>query len=739
MEEFFQELVKGFELEASELVEAASSAVMELEQCDAAARASIFDRLGRNLHTLKGSSATCGLLDVSELAHKLEDLVAPYKKSSDPFPPQQADLLLKGLDLLMSRVRIHARGQGKTLPGLHLAMPELFGASAQPGEVQAVEAAPKAKAAKKAGPAGAQQPETLQDGMPTLEAFTDSGEAAVAADGIEGIEGPSEESANFEATSWRVDNRQVLNLMREVERLRELRLNLMDRARDLAMQADLLAQGDYGQEAKSLKVPLQRMKVELSYDIETTGSVVELMEEHLKAIYSMPVGKALEPLQRVLRDTCRQTGKLAKLSVAGGELMLDRRILEGLSSPLVHLVRNAVDHGLEMPELRDSLGKHQEGALVIRLEQQGNWLNLEVSDDGKGLDPVKLRETAVSKGIIRSDEAAALSDIEACELIFRAGFSTASSVSRLSGRGVGMDVVKSAVKQLRGMIEVHSNPGQGTRFLITLPLTLGASPMMLLKAGNGTFGLPVPSVESVFKAGSGILDKVGEEWRLKWQESWLKLSDLSAVLGLRAAAEAAEGMNIVVLQSQGKRLALMVEQIEGDAELVILPLPEGVAAEGSYQGAAMHSGGELMLVLRPDWLIEQGGKRGAARGKLKALVVDDSLTARAMHRGILESGGYMVHAAASAKQALQMLEAGTYDVIICDVSMEGMDGLEFTRTLKSGPRPLATPVVLVSANDSEEDRSAALESGAESFISKQDCAAGRLLEEAARAMALRKS
>lgn len=706
MEDFFQELVKGFELEASELVESSSAAVMELEQSEAAARPGIYERLGRQLHTLKGSSATCGLLDVSEISHKLEDLLAPYKKGASALKPEHADLLLKGLDVLMSRVRVHAKGQGKTLGGIQAALPGLFGATPAAPEVmmEPTDIAPLSE---------------IQSPQPLEAAADDAG-------------------IDFETSSWRVDNRQVLNLMREVERLRELRLNLMDRARDLGARLSEIGEGKFGEDAKGLKVPLQRLKVELSYDIEGSGAVVELMEEHLKAIYSVPVGKALEPLQRVLRDTCRQTGKMAKLSIAGGELMLDRRILESLSAPLVHLVRNAVDHGLEMPKDRDAKGKHQEGALVIRLEQQGNWLNLEVADDGAGLDPAKLREIAVAKGLITREEASTLSDSEANELIFRAGFSTATQVSRLSGRGVGMDVVRTAVKQLRGMIEVQSSKGQGTRFLITLPLTLGASPMMLLRAGTGIFGVPVQSVESVFKATAPMLDKVGEEWRLQWQESWLKLSDLSAVLGLRAAAEAVEGMNVMVLQSQGRRLALMVEQIEGDAELVILPLPEGVAQNGSYQGAALHAGGELMLVLRPDWLIEQGGKRGAARGKLKALVIDDSLTARAMHRGILESGGYLVHAAASATQALAMLEGGSYDVIICDVSMDGMDGLEFTRTVKAGPRPLLTPVVLVSANDSDDDRAAARDCGAEAFISKKDCAAGRLLEEAARAMSQRK-
>jgi len=710
MEDFFQELVQGFEVEAAELVGGASSAVMELEQADAKARGLLLERLGRNLHTLKGSAGTCGLVDVSELAHKLEDLIAPAKKSVSVFDSAMGDLVLKGLDLINARVRAHARGLGASLQNLHQVMPELFGRPAL-SKTELSEA-------------------KTEEGVDATQLAVEE-----LAETVRVEESPLEQ----ENSSWRVDNRQILNLIREVERLRELGLNLQDRSQDISKILDDIAKGNFGQESKAVSLPLQRLKAELFYDIEASSAVVELLESHLKAIYSVAVGKALESLQRVLRDSCRSTGKLAKLSISGAELMLDRRILEGLQAPLVHLLRNAVDHGLEMPEKRDALGKHKEGALVIRAEQQGNWLNLEFSDDGQGLDPKRLKDTAISKGLISRDAAQTMNDLEAVNLIFKAGFSTASEVSRLSGRGVGMDVVQQAVKQLHGSMEIQSTPGQGTRFLMTLPLSLGASPIMLLRSGQGVFGVPVQSVESVFKVAAGQLEKAGEEWRILWQDSWLKLADLGAVLGLRATAEVSEGANIMVLQSQGKRLALLVEDLEGDAELVILPLPDAVADEAVYQGAALHAGSELLLVLRSDWLIEQGGARGSARGKLKALVIDDSLTARAMHRGILESGGYQVYAAASAFQALAMIEAASYDVIICDVSMEGMDGLEFSRRVKSAPLALATPIVLVSANDSDSDRALARDCGAEAFISKRDCAAGRLLDEVAHAMTVGKS
>jgi chemotaxis protein histidine kinase CheA len=709
MEDFFQELVRNFEIEAGELVEGASAAVLELEsgQGGPAEIADRLNRLGRHLHTLKGSSATCGLLDCSELSHKLEDLIAPFKKAGEGLNPEVADLVLKGLDVLMSRVRAHAKGQGKVLGNVKAALPELW--------TEEAPAAPVHAAAKEGARAEAPAaPRTEEEAVPSM-----AGDSPVEA----------------EASSWRVDQRHILNMLREVERLRELRLGLMDRGRDLGKTLEPLEKEAYGEDAKALKLSLQRMKVELSHDIEAAGAVIEMMEEHLKAIYTVPVGKALEGLQRAVRDACRATGKQAKLSVAGGELTLDKRLLEALYAPLVHLLRNAVDHGLEPPEERDAKGKHREGALVLRFEQQGNWLNLEVGDDGRGLDARLIRDSAVRKGLLSAAQAEALSDKEAHELIFRSGFSTAGQISAISGRGVGMDVVRQAVRDLRGMIEIHAVPGSGTRFLLTLPLTLGASPMMLLRAGRSLVGMPTQAVESVFKAEAGQLERVGEEWRLRWAEQWLRLADLSAVLGLRASGAPEPGQPIVLLQSQGKKLALMVESVEGDAELVIAPLPEGTVSEAAFQGAALHAGAELMLVLRPDWLIDHAAGRGGAARGLRALVIDDSLTARAMHRGILESGGWVVHAAASGAEGLKLLESGSYDVIICDVSMEGMDGLEFTRAVKGGAHPLATPVVLVSAHDSEEDRARGLQAGAESFISKRDCAAGRLLDEVARARA----
>ena len=472
------------------------------------------------------------------------------------------------------------------------------------------------------------------------------------------------------------------------------------------------------------------MEAALTHDAENAATVVELLEERLKAIHSVPVSRALEPLQRSVRDACRLTGKQARLALVGGEVALDKRLLEALRGPLLHLVRNAVDHGIEAPELRDSKGKHREGVITLRVEQQGNLLVLEVADDGEGLDPERLRAAAARKGLFSADALKAMDDKRVLDLVFESGFSSKDSVSQLSGRGVGLDVVKSQVRALKGSVELESRRGQGVRFILTLPLELGASPLMMVRVGAQVLGLPVSAVESVLAVAKAQLTSAGKP-RLLHREQWLDIADLGALLGLRPPAAPEAGQSLLVLQSQGRRLGLLVDSVDGDAELVILPLPLelGLGAKPPYAGASLYLGAELVLVLRPDWALTASAEVSAANSTARrALVVDDSLTARAMHRAALESGGFTVMAAASGPAGLALAAKTPVDVVVCDIQMDGMDGFQFTQAYKATPQGRRTPVILVSVSESEEDRAQGSAAGAEAFLNKRDCAAGRLLQ-----------
>lgn len=694
MDDFLKELVKAFEGEAADLLQASSQALMELEAAgDAAARGPLYNKLGRSLHTLKGSGATCGLVDVADLAHKLEDLLAPLKASVAPLPGASADLLLKGLDVLRSRVKAHAKGEGGKLANLSQDIPELYG---QRKDDSPAQQAPKA--------------------VETAAAAAESGDEL-------------EDEVELAETSWRIDEAQVLGLLREVERLREHQLSLRDRKRELErMKATLRQGGEQGLQEALTQAGL--LEAALMHDAENAATVVELLEERLKAVHSVPVSRALEPLQRSVRDACRVTGKQARLALVGGEVALDKRLLESLRGPLLHLVRNAVDHGIEAPEVRDAKGKHREGVITLRVEQQGNLLVLEVADDGAGIDPERLREAAARKGLFSAEALKAMDDKRLLDLVFESGFSSKQGVSQLSGRGVGLDVVKNQVRALKGNVELESRQGQGARFILTLPLEMGASPLMIVRVGAQIVGLPVAAVESVLAVSKAQLSSAGKP-RLLHRDQWLDVADLGALLSLRPPAAPEAGQSLLVLQAQGRRLALLVDSVDGDAELVILPLPTelGLGAKPPYAGASLYLGAELVLVLRPEWALSSAQDAPVAvTGARRALVVDDSLTARAMHRAALESGGFSVMAAASGAAGLLLAAKSPVDVVVCDIQMEGMDGFQFTRAFKATAQGRRVPVILVSVSENEEDRAAGAAAGADAFLNKRDCAAGRLLQ-----------
>ena len=698
MDDFLKELVKAFEGEAADLLQASSQALMELEAApDAAARGPLYNKLGRALHTLKGSGATCGLVDVADLAHKLEDLLAPLKAAAAPLPGASADLLLKGLDVLRSRVKAHAKGEGGKLFNLAQAIPELYGQRKED---------PSRPAEK---PAGASGQVSNASAEPVADELADEVELA--------------------ETSWRIDEAQVLGLLREVERLREHQLSLRDRKRELErLKLSLRQGGEQGLQEALTQSGL--LEAALMHDAENAATVVELLEERLKAIHSVPVSRALEPLQRSVRDACRVTGKQARLALVGGEVALDKRLLESLRGPLLHLVRNAVDHGIEAPEARDAKGKHREGVITLRVEQQGNLLVLEVADDGAGIDPGRLREAAARKGLFSAEALQAMDEKRLLDLVFESGFSSKQGVSQLSGRGVGLDVVKAQVRALKGNVELESRQGQGARFILTLPLEMGASPLMIVRVGAQIVGLPVAAVESVLAVGKAQLSSAGKP-RLLHRDQWLDVADLGALLSLRPPAAPEAGQSLLVLQSHGRRLGLLVDSVDGDAELVILPLPIelGLGAKPPYAGASLYLGAELVLVLRPEWALSSANEAPVVSGAgRRALVVDDSLTARAMHRAALESGGFSVMAAASGPAGLGLAAKNPVDVVVCDIQMEGMDGFEFTRALRAMPQGRQVPVILVSVSENDEDRVTGTAAGANAFLNKRECAAGRLLQ-----------
>jgi chemotaxis protein histidine kinase CheA len=560
-----QEMLRLFESEAAGLLRQAGQALLELEaSATADARAPLYTRLGRSLHTLKGTGATCGLMDVADVAHKMEDRLAPFVAGAAPLAPSEADLLLNCVDVLRGRIEAHVKGSGSKLLNASAALPELYG----------------------------QAPDSAPGGRPEPVLAVDGPDAAALSPAVD-PEGLSE-------ASWKIDESQVLGLLRDVERLREHQISLRDRRAGMRLALTDLGAG----RIEEARTRMGLLESALAHDVENSATLVELLEESLKAIHSLPTGGLAEPLGRALRDACRATGKQARLAFLGGEVAVDKRLIESLRGPLLHLVRNAVDHGIEPPGVRDAAGKHREGVVSIRFEQEGNLLLVEVADDGGGVDPEKLRQAALKRGLMPQAELSAMDEKALLELIFESGFSSKEDVTQLSGRGVGLDVVRSQVRALKGSVELHSRVGQGTRFTLTLPLEMGATPLMLVRTARHAFGLPVGGVESVVAVAKATLSP-GPRPRLDFRGQWLGIADLGALMDLRPAAAPDPGQALLILQNGGRRLGLLVDAVDGDAELVVLPLPEelGLGPRSPYSGAGLYLGAELVLVLKSEWLL----------------------------------------------------------------------------------------------------------------------------------------
>jgi two-component system chemotaxis sensor kinase CheA len=684
-------IIRDFSGEAQGHCENATRAILEMERAPEDAHDSkAYEAVARSLHALKGSAGTLGLASLSNLAHRAEDLLADVARRKAPVQGSVADALLAALDAFLVGVRL-AGETGEVPPSF-----------------------------------------SLDEVVAQLESASRGGPGAAPSSRATGIAQPMQptEAKARAADAWRVDSGQVVSLLRDVERVRELRFRVDRRRAELDEVAAVLAAESRRDRSSPAPHQVRSVSRGLRADAEEAADTIASLEQGLRSISSLPIRTLLEPLHRAVRDLCRQTGREARLSVVGDELTIDRRVLEALRGPVVQLIRNCIAHGIEAPETREGRGKHREGSVVVRAEQVGNTLFLTVEDDGNGVDFDRVRQVAVDRGLMSADEAARLGPAALARVLFRPGFSTRSDVSETSGRGVGLDVVQGAVDDLRGTIDIESVAGQGTRFVLTLPIELGSSQVLLLRVADQVFGLPMLAAESgIALREDHVLAGSRADARLQLGPDVLPLCDLGVLLGLRQRATWQRGQPIVILRQKGERLAVAVDAVVGNLDLVVRPMPREVQAVPAYQGAAALALGELVLVLSPGWIVGQSvaPRRAPADERRRALVVDDSITARAMYRTALESGGYRVTAASTADQALSLLKHSAYDVVLVDVLLGEADGVWLTSELRGRQETRGIPIVLISAKGTERDRG--LAAGATLFLDKRDCSAHFLLKK----------
>jgi two-component system chemotaxis sensor kinase CheA len=483
------------------------------------------------------------------------------------------------------------------------------------------------------------------------------------------------------------------------------------------------------------------MMQQYSSEITHMSLVIDGLEEEIKRLRMLPLSTITAAFGRMVRDLADRANKEAILTIVGGETELDKRILEQIKDPLVHLLRNAVDHGIETPEVRLAQGKPRFGQVTLSAEQAGKDVVIRISDDGKGLDLDAIRQAVARHG--RKDPSV-MSETELIDSIFALGMTTSRIITDVSGRGVGMDVVRRNVETLHGRIDVENRPGSGVTFVLTLPLALTGSRGLLVRVAGQLFIAPINTIErTIFIDRSEIFSLEGHD-TIQFNGRPVTLVSLGDVLGLPASTLSEGRITAIILSAAGRRMAFIVDELTGEQEVVIKGLGKQLLRVGGVAGATVMGNGEVVLILNATDLMKlalHGQKRSlleklakeAAPTQLRTskriLIVDDSITTRTLEKNILEAAGYTVQLAIDGQEALSIVRSGERpDLIVTDIVMPRMDGFELTRQIKSDAQTETLPVILVTSLDSAEDKEHGIEVRADAYIVKSSFDQINLLE-----------
>jgi two-component system chemotaxis sensor kinase CheA len=648
---------------------------------------------------MKGAAGMVGMMRVSRLAHRLEDLLVELRSGTRRSTPELTDsmlLVVDGLGRLISSPSSTEQDASdemameRLLPTPGVSVPVTIApppAAPTPSPVLVAPApAPPPSAAATATSA---PPPPAPAGVATPPAAP--GPAEPPASPPVSIERKKVETATLDVPVARID--ELNRLVGEVSAA-QLRVGHV-------LGSELRTDPDKVTEYRELT------------------KVINQLQEVTERTRMVPVGTLGAILHRTVRDTARSLGKKVRWELVGEDIEVDRGVLEQLVSPLLHLVRNSIGHGIELPEERLAAGKPEEAVVRLHATQVGSRVVLAVSDDGAGINVAAVRMAAAKRGL----EVDGLTEDESLHLIFHTGVSTAKTLTETSGRGVGLDVVRTAVAAVHGEVQIVNHPGAGAEFRIVVPITLTVVPCLLVSIGGQSFGLPLHRIIRMLEA-QNVQVVSGKNLAVVDGRA-VPVSDLAALLGLPSAGVGPW----VLLGSADSPHAFQVETVLQKRDVVVRGLTGRLRELKAVTGACIEPNGSIVLVLDVSTLIERSmsavavGSKGAeiAAGpppQLSVVVVDDTMMVRELQRSILERGGYAVRTASDGAEAMAMLSEAPADLVVTDVEMPILDGLQLIKNMRAHSRLANVPVLIVSSHGSEEDRQRGLDAGADGYIVK---------------------
>jgi len=721
-----------FRMEADGQAQALTLGLLALERDPKAADQ--LERCMRAAHSLKGAARIVGLSAGVSVTHAMEDCFVAAQQGLITLQQGHIDELLRGVDLVqqmsrtteqdMNRWEAQRRGEVEAfLDGMNRV-------SASPAAAREFSAEPQ-KTEEPRGPPDKDHAETVFGSE--LDEGAEARVLKVTAENLNRLLGLAGESL--------VESRSFKSIADSLLRLKHLQYEVhraLDRLREQLPQQQLndharTALTEAQQRVLDCRQFLTQRLAEIdNFDRRATHLSHRLYDGTL-ACHMRPFADGMQAFPRMVRDLARELGKQLRLDIAGQDTQVDRNILERLDAPLGHLLRNALDHGIETPEERLAAGKPAEAVLSIEARHSAGRLQVTVSDDGRGIDLERLRAMVIDRKLSTAETAARLTDAELLEFLFLPGFTMKESVTDISGRGVGLDVVQNVLKRIRGTVRTSTRRGQGTRFQLELPLTLSVARTLLVEVGAEAYALPLAYIKHALKLAPDDIELLEGRPHFNLSGRSVGLVTAHQLLGAAPPQAAADWLAVVVLGDATHSYGLMVDRFLGERELVVHPLDPRLGKIKDVAAGALMEDGSPALILDVEDVIRSieklagaGGLSGVAPAapgaggvkRKRILVVEDSFTVRELERKLLVNGGFEVEVAVDGMDGWNAARTGQFDLVITDIDMPRMDGIELVTLIKKDPHVKSLPVMIVSYKDRPQDRRRGLDAGADYYLAK---------------------
>ena len=744
-------LLEMFRLEVETQAAVMTEALLALERHPASTHH--FEEVMRGAHSLKGAASIVDRKPAVRVAHAMEDCFVAAQHGQLTLPQERIDLLLRGVDLLTRIAAVPEPEIAQWSAAHHAEINGFLKALAEPLPVETERSETSAAAVEKS----VIEPEPPSPSI-TEDALSKPIPAPVSPAPESPKPAPSARSADSASRALRVNadnlnrllalagesvvaSRWVDTFATELLRLKRLQHSV---ARSVNALRQSLAESELDERVQAQLIEVQQKTAECGADLAGRLDALELFDRRFfnlsKRLYQevldcrmRPFSDGIHGFTRMVRDSARTLGKELKLQITGEATPVDRDVLDRIEAPLGHLLRNAVDHGLESPGERRAAGKPAEGLVRLEARHSAGMLLIEVSDDGRGIDPEVIRRAVVDKKINTPEVAEKLTEAELLEFLFLPGFSMKETVTEISGRGVGLDVVQTMVKAIGGGVRVVSQPGKGTQIQLQLPLTLSVLRTLIVEIAGEPYAFPLARITSALKLPREKIESIEGREHFTLGDQQIGLVTAHQIFGLSEAPSANGEIPVIVLGDKSNRYGLVTDRFLGERELVVRPLDPRLGKVKDISAAALMPDQTPALIVDVDDLmrsienlvsggrlthVARDGAAAAAKKRKRVLVVDDSLTVRELERKLIENKGYEVEVAVDGMDGWNAVRTGAYDLVVTDVDMPRLDGIELVTLIKKDARLGSLPVMIVSYKDREEDRRRGLEAGADYYLTK---------------------